>query len=78
MGLCYNVYGRIEKEREVLRFTNIFGNLAREQILMSNVKAICSRVRNTFRENVSSLSTIWDHTHLYRSRSSETVFLGKR
>ena len=58
MGLSVDVYERIVKESESLRFINVVGNLPQEQILMSKVKLICSHVRNMFREIVSSLFTI--------------------
>ena len=53
MGLALEVYARVDKEAEPLRFTNIIGNLAREQILMGTIKSTCSRIRNSFRESVS-------------------------
>lgn len=52
MGLSIDVYDRVNKESEALRFTNIFGNMAREEIMMRQVKSLCSQARNTFRESV--------------------------
>ena len=58
MGLALDVYDRVSRDSELLHFTNIFGNLAREQIMMAEAKSICSHVRNAFRESVSSSFTI--------------------
>ena len=53
MGLALDVYAQVNKEAEPLWFTNIIGDLAREQILMGTIKSICSRVCNSFCEGVS-------------------------
>ena len=53
MGLCFDVYEQIKKDSELLHFTNIFGNLAQEQIVMAEIKSICSNVHNGFHKKVS-------------------------
>ena len=52
MGLSIDVYDRVNKESEALCFTNVFGNMAREEIMMRQVKSLCSQAHNTFHESV--------------------------
>lgn len=50
--LYLDVYDHLSKERVALRFTNVYGNPAREKVLMATIKRVCSSVRNGFREAV--------------------------
>ncbi|PBK63274.1 hypothetical protein ARMSODRAFT_894656 [Armillaria solidipes] len=43
----------LEKEKVTLRFTNIFGNPARERVLLSCIKSHCASVQGHFKEAVS-------------------------
>jgi len=57
--LYLDVYDHLHKEKAVLRFTNVYGNPAREKVLIATIKRVCSSVRNGFREAVwISLHTI--------------------
>ncbi|KAK0448237.1 hypothetical protein EV421DRAFT_1900875 [Armillaria borealis] len=42
----------LEKEKVPLRFTNIFGNPAREKVLLSSIKSHCASVRGHFKEAI--------------------------
>jgi len=74
MGLSIDVYDRVTKESESLRLTNIVGNLAREQIMMNEVKSICSKVRNVLRENVSFIVCHLRYSPLTFSKLRDSVF----
>lgn len=48
---------KIRAKKELLDFHNIYGNLAREQILITVVREISSSQRNAFREMVRIIFT---------------------
>ena len=43
---------KLREDKEVLRLSNIYNNPAREKMLVSHIKHICSSVQNQFREIV--------------------------
>ncbi|KIN97130.1 hypothetical protein M404DRAFT_32591 [Pisolithus tinctorius Marx 270] len=50
MTIHFDVESKVQQSQKELQFTNIYGNPAREKILMAYIKQQCSSVRNSFRE----------------------------
>ena len=49
---------RIREKQNELRFVNIFGNLCRQQLLATQIRRICSSVRNSYQELVSQIQLL--------------------
>ncbi|KIJ60408.1 hypothetical protein HYDPIDRAFT_98863, partial [Hydnomerulius pinastri MD-312] len=61
MSMYFDVESKIQQSQKDLKFTNIYGNPAREKQLVTHIKRQCSSIRNSFRELLRD-SVIGDNT----------------